>query len=144
MQARMNLFEVIPGGYKAMLGLENYIQASVDKNLLGLIKLRASQVNGCGFCLDMHTKHARKLGETEQRIYLLNGWREVPIYTDKERAVLALTEAITLVTDGHVPDEVYEEAVRHFEQTELADIIMAIVTINSWNRIAISARMIPN
>ncbi|WP_337102851.1 carboxymuconolactone decarboxylase family protein [Paenibacillus sp. YIM B09110] len=144
MEQRMNLAGEIPAGYKAMSGLEAYIQSTgIEKSLLELIKIRASQVNGCAFCIDMHTKDARKAGETEQRIYMLNAWREAPFYSDAERAVLALTEAVTLVTQGHVPDEVYAEAARHFDTKRLSEIIMAIVTINAWNRIAISTRMLP-
>lgn len=144
MEQRMNLAGEIPAAYKAMLGLETFVQSSgIEKSLIELIKIRASQVNGCAFCIDMHTKDARKAGETEQRIYMLNAWREAPFYSESERAVLALTEAVTLVTEGHVPDDVYAEAARHFDTQQLGGIIMAIVTINAWNRIAISTRMMP-
>ncbi|EEM01800.1 Alkylhydroperoxidase AhpD core [Bacillus pseudomycoides] len=108
-----------------------------------LIKIRASQINGCAYCIDIHTKDARKLGETEQRIYALNAWRETPFFTQEERAVLALTEAITLVAETHVPDEVYEEVRNFFEEEQIAEIIMQIVTINAWNRIGVSTRLMP-
>jgi len=144
MEQRMQMNVVNPQGYQAMLGLEQYLHTStIDKKLLELIKIRASQINGCAFCLDMHTKDARKLGETEQRIYLLSAWREAPYYTPQERSVLALTEAVTVITDNHVPDDVYQEAAKHYSQKELADIIMAIITINAWNRIAISTLLMP-
>ncbi|WP_152395580.1 carboxymuconolactone decarboxylase family protein [Paenibacillus guangzhouensis] len=144
MEQRMQMNVVNPEGYRAMLGLEQYLHDStIDKNILELIKIRASQINGCAFCLDMHTKDARKLGETEQRIYLLNAWREAPYYTPQERSVLALTEAVTLISKNQVPDEIYQEAATHYSQKELADIIMAIITINAWNRIAISTLMMP-
>ncbi|OPA76186.1 alkylhydroperoxidase [Paenibacillus selenitireducens] len=144
MEQRMQMAAINPEGYRAMSGLEQYVAAStLDKKLLELIKIRASQINGCAFCLDMHTKDARKIGETEQRIYTLPAWRETPYFTPEERSVLALTESVTLVTEGHVPDDVYDEAARYFEPKQLADIIMAIITINAWNRIAISTRMMP-
>ena len=144
MEQRMQMNVVNPQGYQAMLGLEQYLHAStIDKKLLELIKIRASQINGCAFCLEMHTTDARKIGETEQRIYLLSAWREAPYYTPQERSVLALTEAVTVITDNHVPDDVYQEAAKHYSQKELADIIMAIITINAWNRIAISTLMMP-
>ncbi|WP_051029674.1 carboxymuconolactone decarboxylase family protein [Brevibacillus massiliensis] len=126
------------------MGLEKYLQtASIDQKLKELIKIRASQINGCAFCIDKHTKDARKMGETEQRIYALNAWRETPFFTPEERAVLALTEGVTLITEGHVPDEVYSEVRRYFDETQTAELIMAIVTINAWNRIAISTRKMP-
>ncbi len=136
--------KVNPNGYAATIGLEKYLQtASIDQKLKELIKIRASQINGCAFCIDKHTKDARKMGETEQRIYALNAWRETPFFTPEERAVLALTEGVTLITEGHVPDEVYSEVRRYFDETQTAELIMAIVTINAWNRIAISTRKMP-
>lgn len=144
MEQRMDLAGEIPAAYKAMMGLEAFVQSTgMEKSLLELIKIRASQINGCAFCIDMHTKDARKAGESEQRIYMLNAWREAPFYSNEERAVLALTESVTLVTQGHVPDDVYSEAERHFDTKRLGEIIMAIVTINAWNRIAITTRMMP-
>lgn len=142
MKARMNYRSANPQALNAMLQLEKYVQESgLDKNLMELIKIRASQINGCAFCLDMHTKDARKLGETEQRIYLLNAWREAGFYTDAERAALALTEAVTLISAGGVSDEVYGQVREHFDEKQYVALIMAINTINSWNRIAISTGM---
>ncbi|GAA4843218.1 carboxymuconolactone decarboxylase family protein [Paenibacillus vulneris] len=144
MKTRMVMNQVIPEGYQAMLGLESYVSGtSIDKKLRELIKIRASQINSCAFCIDMHTKEARKLGETEQRIYALNAWRETPFFTDAERAVLALTESITLLAETHVPDDVYEEVESYFNQKQIAEIIMQIVTINAWNRIGVSTRLMP-
>lgn len=144
METRFFMEKVNPKGYTAMLELEKYLMStSIGKKLKELIKIRASQINGCAFCIDMHTKDARKIGETEQRIYALNAWRETPFFTPEERAVLALTEAITLVTEGHVPDDVYNDVRRYFDETKTAEIIMAIVTINAWNRIGISTRKMP-
>ncbi|ERI06973.1 carboxymuconolactone decarboxylase family protein [Aneurinibacillus aneurinilyticus] len=144
METRFFMEKANPKGYTAMLGLEKYLMStSIDKKLRELIKIRASQINGCAFCIDMHTKDARKIGETEQRIYALNAWRETPFFTPEERTVLALTEAITLVTEGHVADDVYNEVRRYFDETKTSEIIMAIVTINAWNRIAIATRKIP-
>lgn len=144
MRQRMVLKEASPGSYKAMLGLERYLAATgLDKKLRELVKIRASQINGCAFCIDLHTRDARGMGESEQRIYALNAWRETPFFTPEERAALALTEAITLVAETGVPDEVYEEARGLFGEKRLAELIMAIVTINAWNRIAISTRTVP-
>ena len=144
MESRMDMGKVDPAAFQAIMALEKYVQSSeLDKKLIHLIKIRASQVNGCAFCIDMHTKDARKDGETEQRIYELNAWRETPFFSQEERAVLALTEEVTRVSENHVPDGVYAEAKRYFNDNQLAQIIMAIVTINSWNRIAITTRMLP-
>jgi AhpD family alkylhydroperoxidase len=144
MESRMELGKIEPNAYKAIMELEKYVvSTSVDKNLLHLIKLRASQVNGCAFCIDMHSKEARKDGETEQRIYALSAWRETPFFSDQERAALALTESVTLVSKDHVPEEVYETARHFFDDQTLAQIIMAIITVNAWNRLAITTRMIP-
>ncbi len=144
MEARLNYSHAAPGVPKAMRGLEDYLeQCGLDKPLLNLVKTRASQINGCAYCIDMHTKDARADGETEQRLYELNAWRETPFYTDRERAALAWTEAVTLVSKGHVPDEVYETASRHFSEKELVDLTLAIIAINGWNRLAISFRTKP-
>lgn len=144
METRFLMGEVNPEGYKAMVNLEKYLMTtSINETLKELIKIRASQINGCAYCIDRHTKDARKLGETEQRIYALNAWRETPFFTQEERAVLALTEAITLVAETHVPDDVYEEARKYFEEKQIAEIIMQIATINAWNRIGVSTRLIP-
>ncbi|WP_310962007.1 carboxymuconolactone decarboxylase family protein [Nocardioides terrisoli] len=138
---RLPLDEAAPDLYKAYLHLETAVRRSgIDPTLYELVKTRASQINGCAFCIDMHTKDARAAGETEQRLYGLSAWRELPIYTDRERAALALTEAVTRVADTHVPDDVWDEAARVFSQPELGQVLMAIVTINGWNRMAISTR----
>lgn len=108
-----------------------------------LLKLRTSQINGCAFCLDMHWKDLKSIGESEQRLYSLDAWRETPFYSDRERAALAWTEAITKVTEGHVPDEVFEEVRAQFSEKEIADLTLAVVTINAWNRISIAARVVP-
>lgn len=144
MEARMDVYKLAPGAYKAMSALQTFVNESgLDKTLGELIKIRASQINGCAFCLNMHTKEARKMGETEQRIYGLSAWHEAPYYTDKERAALALTEAVTLVASSRVPDDVYNAALAVFTPEEVAVILMAIVTINSWNRIAVTSRTLP-
>jgi len=141
MKARIDAAKVAPGAYHAMLGLEQYLhQSELGVPLLLLIKLRASQINGCAYCIDMHWKDLRAAGENEQRLYGLDAWRESPYYSDRERAALAWTEAVTLITDGHVSDEVYEEVRPHFSEKELADLTLAVATINSWNRLAISLR----
>ncbi|MEF3303967.1 carboxymuconolactone decarboxylase family protein [Paenibacillus sp. GYB003] len=145
MQTRFLMHKVNPAAYEAMLGLETYVEGtSIPKKLRELIKIRASQINACAFCIDMHTRDARKLGETEQRIYALNAWRETPFFTPEERAVLALTEAVTLLADTHVPDDVYDEVRRYFDELQTAEIIMQIVTINAWNRIGVSTRLMPS
>ncbi len=139
MQPRMNFYKAAPEALKALTALEGYVQKSgIEPLLLDLIKTRASQINGCAYCIHMHTVEARAHGEREERLYLLNAWRESPLYTERERAALAWTEAVTLVADGHVPDDVYEEARRHFEETELVNLTVAVATINAWNRMAIS------
>ena len=141
MEPRINVAKVDPKAYQAMLGLETYIhQSGLEKPLLELMKMRASQINGCAYCLDMHSKDARAAGETEQRLYGLNAWEEAPYYSDRERAALAWTEAVTLVSEGHVPDKVFEEVRRVFSEKELVSLTMAIVAINGWNRLAISFR----
>ena len=127
-----------------MRELETYLhQSDIEIPLLHLIKLRASQINGCAYCIDMHWKDLRAIGENEQRLYGLDAWRESPYYSDRERAALAWTEAVTLITESHVPDEVYEEAREHFSEKELADLTFAIATINAWNRLAIPLRAEP-
>jgi AhpD family alkylhydroperoxidase len=137
---RISVNDVAPSLYHAYIHLENAVQKAVDPTLYELIKTRASQINGCAFCVDMHTKDARAKGETEQRLYMLSAWEEAPVYTEKERAALALTEAVTLVADTHVPQDVWDEAATVFTEEELAGVLMAIVAINGWNRIAISSR----
>lgn len=140
MQERFKLFKVDPDAYKAMSGLESYVRnTGIDKKLYELIKIRASQINGCAHCLSMHTRDARKLGETELRIYMLDAWRETDIYSEKEKAALALTEAMTMIAVRGVPDEVFKEAAKQFSEKELAAVMMAVVVINGWNRIAITS-----
>ena len=144
MKARFNYAAVAPGAYEAMLSLERYLHTSaLEPALIHLIKLRASQINGCAYCLDMHWKDLRAIDETEQRLYSLDAWRECPFYTERERAALAWTEAVTLITDGHVPDAVYDETRAQFGDKELADLTLAVATINAWNRLAIAARTEP-
>jgi AhpD family alkylhydroperoxidase len=144
MQPRLDFTKISPQAYQAMAGLESYVRNSgLERPLLELVKLRASQINGCAYCIDMHTKDARAAGESEQRLYALSAWRETPFYTDRERAALAWTEAVTLISDGHAPDEVYEETRRYFSEQELVNLIMAIVAINGWNRLAIGFRAVP-
>lgn len=143
---RFDSSEVAPGTLKAMLGLEKYThssECSIELPLLELVKTRASQINGCGFCLDMHTKDARAAGETEQRLYTLSVWYETPFFTPRERAALAWTEAVTLIAEDGVPDELYEAARKQFSEKELADLTLAIVAINGWNRFAIAFRKEP-
>jgi AhpD family alkylhydroperoxidase len=144
MEPRIDFYRLSPDGYKAMLSLEHYLSKSkVEKKLLHLIKLRVSQMNGCAYCLDMHWKDLQGEGESEQRMYSLDAWRETPYYTDRERAALAWAEAVTNITDGHAPDELFEEARQHFSEQELADLTLAVATINSWNRISIAFRVVP-
>src|ERR1700744_3757317 len=144
MKPRMNYFQAAPETIKAMMALENQIQSSgLEKSLMELVKIRASQINGCAFCINMHTQDARKRGETEQRIYLLDAWRESPCYTDRERAALAWTEAVTLIAETHAPDDVYNEVRAHFSEAETVNLTMLIGAINAWNRLAISFRAVP-
>jgi AhpD family alkylhydroperoxidase len=144
MEAHFNYAKAAAGGYKAMLGLEQYLhECGLEESLIHLIKLRASRINGCVYCLDMHWKDLRAIGEKEQRLYSLDAWRESPYYTDRERAALAWTEAVTLIADSHVPDAVYEEVRPHFSEKELSDLTLAVATINAWNRLSISARTVP-
>jgi len=133
-----------PAVYQAVAALQSYVDKSgLDPTLRELIKIRASQINGCAFCLAMHTRDARKLGETEERTHLLNAWREAPIYSERERAALGWIEAITLVAQGHVPDEAFEAVRLQFSEKEIVDLTAAAVAINSWNRIAIAFRVSP-
>jgi AhpD family alkylhydroperoxidase len=144
MKARFDYSAVAPGAYQAMRGLEKYLHdCGLEESLIHLIKLRASQINGCAYCLDMHWKDLRALGETEERLYSLDAWRECPYYSDRERAALEWAEAVTLITDGHVSDDVYDRVRRVFTEKELADLTLAVATINAWNRLLISARREP-
>lgn len=143
MKTRIKIDQLEPAGYRAILGLEKFIESTpLTKTHKDLIKIRASQINGCAFCIDMHTKDARKAGETEQRIYALNAWRDTPFFTDEERAILALTEEVTLIS-GHVKDETYADALSALGETYLAQVILAIITINAWNRIGITTLLVP-
>lgn len=140
MKQRIDIIATQPEAYKAMSALESYLKNSALSAIhKELIKIRASQINGCAFCINMHTADARKAGETEQRIYLLNAWRETDLFTEEEKAILALTEEVTLI-QNHVSDATYERAAALFDETYLSQIIMAIVTINAWNRLAITGR----
>ncbi len=144
MKARFDYRKVAPGVRDAMRGLETYLESThLTKSLLELVKLRASQINGCAYCIDRHTKDARAAGESEQRLYALNAWRETPFYTEQERAALAWTEVVTLIANNGVPEDAYEEARHHFSQKELADLTLAVIAINGWNRLAISMGSVP-
>ena len=144
MTARIDLMHVNPGVIQAMLGLERQIQkAGLDTTLLELVRMRASQINGCACCLDIHSKDARANGETEQRLYGLTAWRDTPYYSASERAALEWTEVVTLVSETHVPDEVYERVREQFSENELLHLTLAIVSINGWNRLNAAARTVP-
>ena len=144
MNARFDYLKDAPGTYQAMLGLERYLrEGGLEISLLHLVKLRASQINGCAYCIDMHWKDSRAAGETEQRLSSLDAWHECPYYTDRERAALAWTDAVTRLSDGHVPDGVYESVRPHFSARELGDLTLAVATINAWNRLLIAARVVP-
>jgi AhpD family alkylhydroperoxidase len=144
MEARFNYLKSAPGVFKVMLAQSQYLRESgLEEALLTLIDLRASQINGCAYCLDMHSKDLRAMGDTEQRLYSLEAWRECPYYTDRERAALEWTEALTLITKGRVSDEVYDRVRKHFNEKELSDLSLAVVAINGWNRLNIAARTVP-
>ena len=144
MKARMDFRKASPTADKAMMGLHMFVRnCGLDHTLLELVKLRASQINGCAHCIDMHTKELRADGESEQRLYLLDAWQESPFYSERERAALAWTEALTLVVDGHVPDAVYEQASAQFSEEELVNLAMAVIAINGANRLNIAFRTVP-
>jgi AhpD family alkylhydroperoxidase len=144
MESRYDYQKASPTATRAMYALTVAVKHSgLEASLQELVKLRASQINGCAFCIDMHTKDARAAGETEQRIYLLNAWRETDFYSARERAALLWTESLTEITTGHVPDDVYEEVRKEFSEEELTNLTLAVVTINAWNRFAISTRAAP-
>jgi AhpD family alkylhydroperoxidase len=144
MESRLDYQRIAPGAVQAMLAVEAYVrQSGLERSLVHLIKIRSSQINGCAFCLDMHTREARADGESEGRLYLLDAWREVPDYSDRERAALAWTEAVTLVADGRVSDEVYRSVSQQFTNKELVDVTMAVIAINGWNRLSIGFRALP-
>lgn len=143
MEPRVDYKQTNPEAIKAMWGLEDYVHhCGLERPLLELVKTRASQINGCAYCIDMHTKDARSEGETEQRLYALSAWKETPFFSERERAALAWTEAITLVSAEHVPDTAFEVASREFTQTELVDLTLTIIAINGWNRLAIAFRAV--
>jgi AhpD family alkylhydroperoxidase len=144
MKARIDPMHVPAGIIQAMLGLERQVRrAGLDSQLLDLVRMRASQINGCAYCLDMHSKDARANGETEQRLYGLDAWRETPYYSARERAALEWTEALTLVSETHAPDDAYERVREQFPEDELMHLTLAIVSINGWNRLNIAARTVP-
>lgn len=144
MEPRLDVSKIDPKAYHAMSALEAYVRNSgLEPALLELVKMRASQVNGCAYCIDMHSKDARARGESEQRLYALSAWHEAPFFTDRERAALAWTESVTLIGQDHAPGELFEEVRRHFDENELVKLTMAIVAINGWNRLAIAFRAVP-
>jgi AhpD family alkylhydroperoxidase len=144
MKVRLNYGRVAPGVYDAMDALDRYLATcGLEESLLHLVKLRASQMNGCAYCLDMHWKDLRAINESEQRLYSLDAWKECPYYSQRERAALGWTEAVTFVADGHISDSVYAEAKSEFTDKELSDLTLAIATINAWNRLSIAGRLTP-
>ncbi len=144
MKARLEYAKANPGASRAVYGLEQYIQnCGLERPLIELVKMRASQLNGCAYCIDMHSKDARARGETEQRLYELDAWRETPFYTEREQAALAWTEAVTLIATDHAPDHVFEEVRKQFSEAELVKLTLAIVAINGWNRFGIALRSVP-
>lgn len=144
MSERINYSKLAPESIRILVELENYIEkAGLEPDLVELVKLRASQINGCAYCIDMHTKDARSRGESEQRLYEVSAWREAPFYSERERAALAWAEAVTLISKDQVPDEIYESVKAHFTEKELVDLTLAVIAINSWNRLAITFRTPP-
>ena len=144
MKQRLDYSQIAPEALKGMLELEKYVSNSgLEKTLYELVKIRASQINGCAYCLDMHTKDARKAGETEQRLFTLSAWRETPFYSERERAAFQWTEALTLISENNVSDSLFNSVSKHFDQEELVALTMAIVAINGWNRLAIGFRTVP-
>lgn len=144
MGTRMNYGKAASGAMRAMNGLESYIaNCGLESSLKELVRLRASQINGCAYCLDMHSLDARAAGETEQRLYTLSAWRETPFFSERERAALLWTEKLTLISHDHVPDDVFEQVRQHFSEEELTNLTLVITTINAWNRFAISFRDVP-
>ncbi|MBB2930235.1 carboxymuconolactone decarboxylase family protein [Paraburkholderia silvatlantica] len=144
MQARLDFYKASPEGTKAMIALEERAsKSSIEKPLAELVRLRASQINGCAYCVDMHTADARKGGETDRRLATVSVWRETPFFTERERAALEWTESVTLLAQTHVPDEVWERVKPHFSDQEIADLTLLIIAINGWNRIAVTFRKLP-
>lgn len=143
MKPRLNAYKAAPEAMKALGAVETYIQGSgLEPSLIHLVKTRASQINGCAYCIHLHTREARNGGESEERLYLLDAWRDSPLYTERERAALAWTEAVTLVADTHVPDAVFEELRQHFAEDEIVKLTLVVAMINAWNRMAISFRSV--
>lgn len=142
MESRLDITKAAPQGVKAMTALETHLKTTMEPSLFHLVKTRASQINGCAYCVHMHTREARRDGESEERLYLLSAWRESPLYTPRERAALAWTEALTLVAQTHAPDADFEEARRHFDDEELGNLTLLIGAINVWNRVAIGFRAV--
>lgn len=143
MQQRLDYMSVAPEALKGMIELEKFLhQSGLERTLYELVKTRASQINGCAYCIDMHTKDARKAGETEQRLYALSAWREAPFYTERERAALAYTEALTLISENEISDLLYENTRKNFSEKDLISLTMAIIAINGWNRLALSFRTV--
>jgi AhpD family alkylhydroperoxidase len=141
---RLNYFKAAPGGLNIMREFEKYLhECGLEQSLIELVKMRSSQINGCAYCIDMHSKDARAAGETEQRLYGLSAWRETPFYTDRARAALEWTEKLTLISTNGVPDDLYEQTLQHFSEQELVNLTLVITTINTWNRLAISFRSEP-
>ena len=144
MVMRVDYHQASPAAFEAMLALEHFVRnCGLEHPLMELIKTRASQINGCAYCIDMHTKDARAAGETEQRLYGLSAWRETPFYTDRERAALEWTEALTLISQNGIPDALYARVREQFDEKEMVDLSMAVITINAWNRLAIPFRTVP-
>lgn len=144
MKPRMNFYKAAPETVNALMALENQVKSSgLEQSLIELVKTRASQINGCAYCINMHTQDARKHGETEQRLYLLDAWREAPVYTERERAALAWTDAVTLISETRAPDDLYAAVRVQFSEAETVNLTMLIATINAWNRLAISFRAVP-
>lgn len=143
MKQRINYQKVAPEALKGMFELEKYVNSALESSLIHLIKLKASQINGCAYCIDMHTKDARKAGETEQRLYALSAWRETDFYSDRERAALEWTEALTLISSNEISDSLFDTVRKHFDEKEMVALTTAVNAINSWNRIAIGFRAVP-
>ncbi|PWU43825.1 alkylhydroperoxidase [Micromonospora globispora] len=141
--SRINMAAVAPQAYQAVLGLEKYVRSTVDHTVLELVKLRASMLNGCAFCVDMHSREALAAGESSRRLFAVAAWREAPFFTERERTALALTDAVTRLGEHGVPDEVWDAAAKVWSEKELADLVVAIATINVWNRIAVTSRTEP-
>ena len=142
---RIDYYKTSPGAVKAMLGLEDFInKCGLEKPLLELVKLRASQINGCAYCVDLHTSDANKAGETQRRLHAVAVWQESPFFTERERVALAWTESVTLLSETHAPEDLYQNVLKHFNEKETVDLTIAIITINGWNRLAVSFRKLPS